>query len=239
MLDQSSSMYWGHFTEACVLIMPNILYLDTTPDIEGPPIVIREIAKHYGYVVDYHRYFDRQTFESHVKNSARPFEILYFASHGDPNGVQCNNEHQDAIRDFSWPELGELFCQAEGLNANSTILLASCDAGFRRGAIILMANCDKINAVAGLPCKMEVQNEAIIFHTFLRHLCSNSSSEQLEQAVSLASGQQFKMFKRFDMDAEIEILAHLRPDICFTKPPEDAEETSETQGVEEPDENGH
>jgi len=195
--------------------MPNILYLDTTPDITEPPEIIKTVAAHYGYNVDYHRYYDQESFENYVQSAKRPFEILYFASHGDPKGVQCNNEHGSAIGDFSWPELGLLFCQAEGLNENSTILLASCDAGFKRGAMTLMANCDKINAVAGLPCKMEIQNEAIIFHTFLRHLCANSSAEQLESAVSNASGQQFKMYKRYEMDVEIGLFASLYPDLCF------------------------
>ena len=108
--------------------MPNILYLDTTPDIEEPPQLIKEIARHYEYNVDYHRYYDRSSFENYVRSAARPFEILYFASHGDPSGVQCNNETGNAIADFTWPELGALFCSADGLNENSTILLASCDA---------------------------------------------------------------------------------------------------------------
>ena len=204
--------------------MPNILYLDTTPDITEPPKVVVEIAKHYGYTVDYHRYYNRQSFESYVRSAERPFEILYFASHGDPGGVQCNNEMGSAIADFSWPDLGALFCEAGGLNENSTILLASCDAGFKRGAIILMANGLQINAVAGLPCKMEVQNEAIIFHTFLRHLCRNSSAQQIEDAVTLSSGQQFKMFKRYDMDVEIGLFTQLYPDLCFSDWEESTEE---------------
>ena len=195
--------------------MKNILYLDTTPDITEPPKVIKEIAEHYGYQVQYHSYFSRDSFESFIDSTSRPYEILYFASHGDPNGVQCGDQCQTGITGYTWPELGALFCRSQGLNENSTIFLASCDGGFKRGAMILMANCTKINAVAGLPCKIEVSNEAIIFHAFLRHLCKNSSSSQIEEAVTLVSGQQFKMFKRYEMDVEIGLFTNIYPDLCF------------------------
>jgi len=90
----------------------NILYLDTTPDIPIAPI-ISGIAEHYGFTVDRHRYLNKENFEKTVQNAERPFDILYFASHGDPNGVRCNNEQRKGIGDFSWPELGLLFLPSE------------------------------------------------------------------------------------------------------------------------------
>ena len=194
----------------------SILYLNMTPDIEVGTELIEAVAKEYGYKIIKHDFHSRCSFEMFIKSAEQPFEVLYFASHGDANGVQCNDSLQSSIADFSWPELGELFCRAGGLTANSDILLASCDAGFKRGAMALMANCYKINTVAGLPCKVDAMNDALIFHTYMHQKRKYASASQIEQAVTVAAGQEFKVYSRFEMDVEIAQFAKYCPELCWT-----------------------
>ncbi|MEO0618784.1 MAG: hypothetical protein AAFZ01_05835 [Pseudomonadota bacterium] len=195
----------------------NILYIDATPDNAIPKQIIECVAKSFDYDVDCYTVTSRPALEKYFESIAvRKIDILYIAAHGNTDGIALQSKNGANQGFIDWRDLATIICAAEGLQQTSTLFLACCDGGFKRAALILMARCLDINTVAGLPCKLALSNEGLAFHTFVNHLHRNSDAQRIARAVTTATDQQFNIFFRHEMDAEIAQFAYFCGDLWLT-----------------------
>jgi len=196
----------------------NILFVDATPDNKVPRKIIECIAESYGYDLEPKPYTNKLSFINDIQNSPRNIDILYIAAHGNIEGILLEN-HEKKNREFiDWRELSDIICAAGGLTKNSTVFLACCDSGFKRAALILMTRCPTINVVAGLPCKLSIQREGLVFHTFVDQLNRSKDAYSIAEAVKASTDHNLNIFIRQEMDAELAIFHEKCPNIYMTVP---------------------
>jgi len=142
-------------------------------------------------------YKSASEFKADLNRSHQPFDYLYIGAHGNPQGIAAG---RDFIR---WADFALDLCGNQGLNEKCVVYLGCCKGGLKVVAQILMTLCDGIHHVVGAGCDIDEQEANIAFHTFSFAHCRGALSTRIEESISLAINQNFSIFNRSDMLAEI------------------------------------
>lgn len=186
-----------------------LLFLEFTSDYARPFEHIKRVCALHGCEVAVHRYVGSDEFASYLAKAAEPFDVLYVGAHGNEHGLGSGDCPKSLIR---WADFADQVCGSPGLTEDTLLYLGCCYGGVLRGAQILMARCDTINYVAGLPCPLNGSEAIVAFTTFMHWDRKRASATKIREVVGAAVGEEFCFHSRFEMDHLITILTQRVPD---------------------------
>ncbi len=148
---------------------------------EGEIERVSSIARRHGAILQHIPLNSNRVADLYATCSEGMFDLVYICGHGNEFGVGT----QDNEFTITFPQLAAVLCG--NLTATATVLLSCCDGGTESIASDLMAFCDKMNSVVGVPAPSPGDQLDTAFNVLLYQLAHGSDATEAATRASEAA----------------------------------------------------
>ncbi len=139
------------------------------------------------------------------------FDYIYLCGHANEKGFG----EADGSRIFPWGEFALALCNANWLNTEGVLFLATCRGGLRSIADTMFRVCGKIDYICGPRWSVDKHDLTCGFHTFIYNLEARHEEPAVAvERASKATGRHFFCYDRLeccssDLVASLSAVQHL------------------------------
>lgn len=199
--------FQGRYAGPAVIFMnQRLLFLRATCDYSPEVIAhIKAASNLVGVEFVEHSFVDTSTFEAFAINAGQ-FDFLYVAAHANHT---CFGD-KAPITHTRWADFGQSLCCAQLMKPGSVLFLGCCHGGLKRVSLILFNMCRQVVSVCGPRWKVSTQEAAVGIHVFLYNLIiAEEEPTVAAERTAAALGSRFPFYNRYDLEADIAIMAGL------------------------------
>jgi hypothetical protein len=140
------------------------------------------------------------------------FDYVYLCGHADERGFG----EEDGSNEITWPSFALALCNANWLNKDGVLFLATCRGGLRQIAENMFNVCGKIDYICGPRWVADKHDLTTAFHVFIYNLEVRGEEPAVAaERAYLASGRHFFCYDRLECCDGNEALSAIRSMIAL------------------------